>query len=161
MNFTLQKLRIINLFNVIPSFILFQNPREWMFSFYFSLLVTTNFPSHISWAWHQNEPPKNSKPDVHMHHIVIIIIIHYDYNVDFVLFHNVTCYIFSYHASMLLLQNSMISRVHWLPQAWNHRVYNVMTSILLVSKLHMKKTLIFVHECFGNGSFGLSLYNFG
>ena len=73
------------------------------------------FPSHISWALTLS---KFFKPHAHTHHIVIIVIV----DIDAVL---TLCYskmshatlIFFYHTTILTLQNSLMPRALWLPQA--------------------------------------------
>ena len=89
----------VTLYNVAPSLIS-QNPREWMCLVQTSLLV---FPQY------------NTFFDIKIiHQSILTACLHvscchrfHNHNVDFVLFHTVTCYTNSYyHVSMLILQIS-------------------------------------------------------
>ena len=90
----------------LPSFIS-PNPREWMCSVQISLLVVT-FPSHISWVLTSKESTKEFKPYAPTHHVVVIVItsrLTSCYSIT-----SQTTLIFYYHASLLTLHTSWISR---------------------------------------------------
>ena len=129
------------LLNVTPS-LRSWNPRERTFSIRISLLVVT-FPSHISRVLTlMKQPIKEFKPHACTHHIVITIIIAMSTLCYSIMPH--TTLILYYHASMLTLHTSFISRALWLPHVWYQGGESVIPQIL---KNSLTLTYLAKHQC--------------
>ena len=117
------KLHNINLLQC-RSFSYIANPKEQTLSISISLLRVTSPTPHITGVhstlnWTTNESKHSHASNWHRH-------LHYRYsnNVDFVLFHSVTCYTNSLlsHASMSTPQNSLKLCAFQVPRVWHYGV---------------------------------------
>ena len=83
--------------------------------------LLSRFPLMYHRFSHQSKPPKNLNHYVHTYHVVIMIVIVIIALLTscYSIISHVTLILF-YHASILTLQNSLISHALWWPQACSY-----------------------------------------